>query len=76
MPQISSVAPKRNREAFQSSLMRNLQQQSVEDWECPLVDGGSEDRGTERLARCCAGDPRLRLRLAPPPALPLGELWL
>lgn len=61
MPQISIITPYRNSEGFLPSLVRNLQEQTFKDWECLLVDDGSDDRSAERLARCCAGDPRLRL---------------
>ncbi len=68
MPQISIITPYRNSAGFLPSLVRNLQQQTFQDWECLLVDDGSEDRGAERLARCCAGDARLRLLPLPQPA--------
>ena len=61
MPQISIITPYRNSEGFLPGLVRNLQQQTFQDWECLLVDDGSDDGGAERLARCCAGDARLRL---------------
>lgn len=68
MPQISIITPYRNSEDFLPNLVGNLQQQTFQDWECLLVDDGSEDHGAERLAHCCAGDRRLRLLPLPQPA--------
>lgn len=61
MPQISIITPYRNSEGFLPGLVRNLQQQTFRDWECLLVDDGSDDDGAECLAHCGAGDPRLRM---------------
>jgi teichuronic acid biosynthesis glycosyltransferase TuaG len=67
MPCISIVTPYRNAEAFLPGLVRTVQAQTFADWECLLVDDGSDDNSAAVLARCCGGDRRFR-RL-PLPAL-------
>jgi len=60
MPKISIITPYRNAEVFLPGLVRTLQQQTFPDWECLLVDDGSQDRSSEVVARCSGGDPRFR----------------
>lgn len=73
MPRISIITPYRNAEAFLPGLVRTLQQQTFTDWECLLVDDGSQDRSAEVVARCSGGDPRFRqLPLPPEPGVGRG----
>lgn len=65
MARISLITPYRNGREFLPGLVRIVQQQTFADWECLLVNDGSEDGGPELLERICAGDPRFRLLTLP-----------
>jgi len=68
MPLISIITPFRNAEAFLPGLVQTVQAQTCADWECLLVDDGSEDGGAALLERCCAADRRFRRLPLPLPA--------
>ncbi len=72
MPQVSVITPYRNAARFLPELVGTLQGQTHRDWECLLVDDGSEDGGPELLERLTRGDRRFR-RLALPAAACCGS---
>ena len=65
MPAISVLLPAYNAESTLAAALRSVQRQTEVDWECVVVDDGSQD-GSERVARAfAAGDTRFRVvRLA------------
>lgn len=65
MARISLITPYRNAREFLPGLVRIVQRQTFADWECLLVNDGSEDGGPELLERICAGDARFRLLTLP-----------
>ncbi len=61
MPAISLLLPAYNAEATLAAALRSVQRQTEGDWECVVVDDGSDD-GSERIAReFAAADARFRV---------------
>ena len=48
-----------------ASSLRSLQRQTLADWECLVVDDGSQDATALRVERLAASDPRIRLLRTP-----------
>ncbi len=65
MARISIITPYRNARVFLPGLVQIVQRQTFADWECLLVNDGSEDGGCELLEQMCAGDRRFRLLTLP-----------
>lgn len=66
MPEVSIITPYRNGKGFLPDLVASVRRQTFRDWECLLVDDGSDDGGAELLERCVAGDRRFRFLALPP----------
>ena len=60
-PAISVLIPAYNAEATLAPALRSLQRQSQADWECVIVDDGSNDRTLEIASSFARSDARVRL---------------
>lgn len=58
MPTMSIIIPVFNRPKLLKETIRSVQVQSYPDWECLLVDDGSDDETLSFIESTCAGDPR------------------
>ena len=64
MPRVSVVVPTFNRAGPLREALDSIQMQTFPDWECVVVDDGSDDETPEILASRAAADPRIhRLRI-------------
>jgi glycosyltransferase involved in cell wall biosynthesis len=60
-PRISVIVPAHNSEAFIGQTLGSVRAQSLEDWECVVVDDGSRDQTCAVVEAVCAVDVRVRL---------------
>jgi glycosyltransferase involved in cell wall biosynthesis len=60
-PRVSVVMAARNAEATIKASLRSLQRQTLQDWECLLVDDDSSDATVALAAELAAQDSRIRL---------------
>lgn len=60
-PLISIIVPAHNNAGFLGQTLSSIRAQSVEDWECVVVDDGSSDETCHVAAAVCAIDGRVRL---------------
>jgi glycosyltransferase involved in cell wall biosynthesis len=63
-PAISIVIPAYNCERFIAQTVGSIQAQTLQSWECVIVDDGSKD-GTLGLIREAAADPRIQVATQP-----------
>lgn len=59
-PMISVIVPCYNYGHFLPETLRSLQQQSMDNWECIIVDDGSKDNSAEVAAQFTAQDARIK----------------
>ena len=57
-PRVSILLPVRNAESTLASCLRSLQRQTASDWECIIVDDGSQDASLTYARWFAARDPR------------------
>jgi glycosyltransferase involved in cell wall biosynthesis len=62
-PMISVVVPCYNRERYLEATLKSLLWQTIDSWECILVDDGSTDGSAALYRRYAAADPRFRYHL-------------
>lgn len=60
-PLISVVVPAHNSAGFVGQTLASIRAQSMTDWECVVVDDGSEDETCSVVEAVCAIDDRVRL---------------
>lgn len=60
-PRISVIVPSHNSEAFIGRTLASVRAQSLDDWECVVVDDGSIDETCAVVEAVCALDKRVRL---------------
>lgn len=60
MPTVTVVVPCYNQQAFIAEALESVLNQSFKDWECIVVDDGSNDGSNEIGQRYVARDPRFR----------------
>jgi glycosyltransferase involved in cell wall biosynthesis len=60
-PSISIVVPAHNSGSFLSATLTSIQAQSVQDWECVVVDDGSADDTAQIAERHAETDSRIRV---------------
>lgn len=60
-PLISVIVPAHNNEGFVGQTLASIRAQSIEDWECLVVDDGSRDATCAVVEAVCAVDGRVRL---------------
>ena len=58
---VSIIIPCYNQAEFLPDTLANLQQQTMQDFECVVVDDGSTDNSAEIVRKTAAVDPRFRL---------------
>jgi len=61
LPLISIIVPAHNSAGFIGQTLASIRAQSVEDWECVVVDDGSRDETCAVVEAVCAIDGRVRL---------------
>ena len=61
MPLVSVVIPTYNRADTIQRAISSVQSQTLQDWECIVIDDGSTDHSAELIMRICATDPRVKL---------------
>lgn len=75
-PIVSVIIPAHNYARYLVEAIDSVREQSLEDWECIVVDDGSTDVTPDVLARVTTGDPRIRMyrqeRAGPSAARNLG----
>jgi glycosyltransferase involved in cell wall biosynthesis len=59
-PTVSVIIPTYNYSMFLRDAIRSVQEQTLSDWECIVVDDGSTDDTREIVEAVSAGDPRVR----------------
>lgn len=69
-PTVSIVVPVFNAEATIGACLESVVVQSFQDWDCVVVDDGSNDRGPEIAGGFAARDPRIRVVRQPNTGLP------
>jgi len=60
-PYISVIIPVRNRERFIGRALESLLENDFEDWECIVVDNGSEDNTPNAVEKFSKSDGRIKL---------------
>lgn len=60
-PHVSIVIPMFNREALIRETLASIQRQEVADWECVVVDDGSQDGSRQVVQRLAQADTRIKL---------------
>lgn len=60
-PKVSIIVPCYNQAAYLPKAIASLQAQTLEDWECIIVDDGSTDNSAEIAANAALKDQRFRL---------------
>lgn len=60
-PLFSVVTPVRDGERYLADAIRSVREQTLEDWEYVVVDGGSSDRSREIAQDLAAGDVRIEV---------------
>lgn len=60
-PKISILLPVRDAERTLDTALRSISRQSLEDWECLIVDDGSTDRSLAVARAAATHDPRFRV---------------
>lgn len=65
VPAISVLLPVFNGEATLAAALASVARQSIDDWECRIVDDGSDDRSAELARGWAETDPRFRLSRLP-----------
>lgn len=60
-PKVSILLPMRNATATLATCLRSIQRQSQPDWQCIIVDDGSQDDSAHCARGFAARDPRFRL---------------
>jgi glycosyltransferase involved in cell wall biosynthesis len=60
MPTVAVIVATYDRAAYLEEAIRSVQQQTITDWECVVVDDGSTDDTRLQLAALAAREPRLR----------------
>ncbi len=60
-PRIAVIVPAYDVERFVGATLRSVQEQTVADWECVVVDDGSTDATATVVAGIAHQDPRIRL---------------
>ena len=58
-PRVSILLPVRNAESTLAACLRSLQRQTASDWECIIIDDGSQDASLTYARWFAARDPRL-----------------
>ena len=61
MTKVSIIVPCYNQARFLPKAIKAIQTQSLQDWECIIVDDGSTDNTAEIAANMALTDPRIRL---------------
>jgi glycosyltransferase involved in cell wall biosynthesis len=61
MPRVSVLLPVKNAEPFLIECLQSIQQQTLTDWECCLLDDGSSDGSAAILQAYVASDARFRI---------------
>lgn len=61
MPRVSVLLPVKNAEPFLHECLQSIQQQTLTDWECCLLDDGSNDGSVPILQAYAALDARFRM---------------
>lgn len=65
-PRVSVIMAARNAADTIAASLRSLQRQTLQDWECIVVDDGSEDDTAARVEAMIHGEERVRLLSIPP----------
>lgn len=73
-PKLSIVVPALNAERYLDATIRTVLDQTFQDWEMVIADGGSKDRTREMLSAYAAGDPRIRPVFKPDES-PFHGIW-
>jgi glycosyltransferase involved in cell wall biosynthesis len=60
-PLVSVIVPAYRVEKFVAESLRSIQAQTMSDWECIVVDDGSDDETARVVADFVTADPRIRL---------------
>ncbi|MEK0445058.1 MAG: hypothetical protein RLZZ399_379 [Verrucomicrobiota bacterium] len=60
-PEVSLIVPAYNTGRFVAETIRSIQVQDFQDWECVIVDDGSNDGTAAEVERAVRGDSRFRL---------------
>ena len=60
-PKVSVIVPCYNQARYLPRAIASLQAQTLEDWECIIVDDGSTDNTSEVAANMALRDTRIRL---------------
>ncbi|MFN5218685.1 MAG: glycosyltransferase family 2 protein [Sphingomonadales bacterium] len=61
MPRVSVLLPVKNAEPFLIECLQSIQQQTLTDWECCMLDDGSSDGSAAILEAYVASDGRFRM---------------
>ena len=65
MPAVSVLIPAFNAAVTLGAALRSVQRQSEHDWECLVVDDGSQDETAAVAERTAGSDPRVRVHRVP-----------
>lgn len=68
-PLLSVLLPVRDAGATLEACLASLRRQTVDDWECVLVDDGSRDATSDLARRAASDDMRIRVHTTPPAGL-------
>ncbi|MDR0741737.1 MAG: glycosyltransferase [Rickettsiales bacterium] len=61
MPSISIIIPNRNYAKFLPDCLESVRMQTIQDWECIVIDDASTDNSCEVIGKFCSLDKRFRL---------------
>ena len=61
MPRVSIIIPNRNYAKFLPDCLASVSAQTLQDWECIVIDDNSTDKSCEIITEYCECDPRFRL---------------
>ena len=65
-PAVSVLLPVRDASATLDACLRSIARQTMDDWECVVVDDGSSDDSAAILSARARGDERFRVTSTPP----------
>jgi CDP-glycerol glycerophosphotransferase len=72
-PQISIIVPNYNYGRYLRDCLDSVRAQTFQDWECIVIDDGSEDDSVKIIQKYCARDKRFRLIKNPHAGIPAAR---